>query len=75
MLNNNLINLFVSYKKKYSFIIIIILVSILFINREYIFDIFWKRNNYDSLENYLSLCNDSNIKNFKNVQKSYVPKI
>ncbi len=75
MINNNLINLFVSYKKKYSFIIIIILVSILFINRENLFDIFWKRNNYDSLENYLSLCNDSNIKNFKNVQKSYVPKI
>lgn len=47
----------------------------LLISKETIIKLFWKYNQYDSLENYLKLCSNTNILNFNNIQRSYEPKV
>lgn len=56
-------------------VIIIFLISKPFISIEFIIDFLWIRNQYDSLENYLKLCCNDNIINFKNIKKSKEPKV
>ena len=61
--------------RKFVCLIIIFLISKPFISIEFIINFLWIRNQYDSLENYLKLCCNDNIINFKNIKKSKEPKV
>ena len=54
-------NLFGNMNQKIVWIIILFLISKPFINKEVLIDFFWKRSEYDSLENYLKLCSKGKI--------------
>ena len=46
-----------------------------FINTRSLIEFFLTKNEYDSLENYLKLCSNTNIINFKYIKRSYEPKV
>lgn len=62
-------------KKKYICFIIIFLIWNRFITKVNLFDFSFVRNQYVGLENYLKLCSQEKIINFKNIRKSNEPKV
>jgi len=67
-------SIFLKSYPKFLLLIKLFLISQPFISKESL-HFFWKRNEYDFLEDYLKSCSNEDILNFTNIQKSKMPKV